>query len=338
MALAVALAFVFGYSLTSLPLLRAGMALSAVVPIALASDTISIGVMEVVDNAIMLAVPGAMEAGLDNELFWGSLSVALVVAGAVAVPGEPLAAHAREGPRGGHGQRPPPRGLPDATDCRRGGRCVRVRLGRAHRRGSLTAFPRLRRPVRRLATALALGACVIAGCGGSEASSPLDEALGYLPATAPFAVAIETDLNGGQYGSLNQLIGRFPFSGQIKQQLQRSIEGSGRVNFERDLRPILGNPFVVGGPSTRSLQGQSNEFVGAIQAKDKGKLDELIKRQKATEQGEKNGAKLYRASGGDTFAVKEDVLIVAGTRALLDRALAQREADDRLTEETSTRP
>jgi hypothetical protein len=85
-ALAVGLAFLFGYTLTSLPLLRAGLALGAVVPIALASDTLSIAVMEVVDNGIMLAVPGAMEAGLDNVLFWGALSVALVVAGAVAFP------------------------------------------------------------------------------------------------------------------------------------------------------------------------------------------------------------------------------------------------------------
>lgn len=85
-ALAVGLAFIFGYSLTSLPLLRAGMTLSAVVPVALASDTISIAIMEVVDNAIMLAIPGAMEAGLDNELFWGSLAVALVLAGTVAYP------------------------------------------------------------------------------------------------------------------------------------------------------------------------------------------------------------------------------------------------------------
>jgi protein-S-isoprenylcysteine O-methyltransferase Ste14 len=85
-ALAVTLAFLFGYTLTSWPLLRAGFAISAVVPIALATDTISIAIMEVVDNAIMLAIPGAMEAGLTNELFWGSLSVALVVAGAAAYP------------------------------------------------------------------------------------------------------------------------------------------------------------------------------------------------------------------------------------------------------------
>ena len=85
-ALAVTLAFLFGYSLTSLPLLRGGLALSAVIPIALASDTLSIAIMEVVDNAIMLAIPGAMEAGLDNTLFWGSLSVALAVAGFAAYP------------------------------------------------------------------------------------------------------------------------------------------------------------------------------------------------------------------------------------------------------------
>jgi Domain of unknown function (DUF4396) len=85
-ALAVALAFFFGYSLTSLPLLRSGLALGAVVPIALAADTVSIVVMEIVDNAVMLAVPGAMEAGLDNALFWGALAFALVVAGAIAFP------------------------------------------------------------------------------------------------------------------------------------------------------------------------------------------------------------------------------------------------------------
>ena len=84
--LAVALAFLFGYTLTSWPLLRAGFTVAAVVPIALATDTVSIAIMEVVDNAIMLLIPGAMEAGVTNELFWASLSVALVIAGAAAFP------------------------------------------------------------------------------------------------------------------------------------------------------------------------------------------------------------------------------------------------------------
>jgi hypothetical protein len=85
-ALAVTLAFFFGYTLTSLPLLRAGMALGAVIPVALAADTLSIAVMEIVDNLIMVAVPGAMEAGIGSLLFWGSLSFALAVAGVVALP------------------------------------------------------------------------------------------------------------------------------------------------------------------------------------------------------------------------------------------------------------
>jgi hypothetical protein len=85
-ALSVVLAFVFGYGLTSLPLLRSGLAVSAVVPVALASDTVSIATMEVVDNAIVLAIPGALAAGLGSLLFWGSLAFSLPVAGAFAVP------------------------------------------------------------------------------------------------------------------------------------------------------------------------------------------------------------------------------------------------------------
>ena len=85
-ALAVVLAFLFGYSFTMAPLLRTGMALGAVVKVALAADTISITIMEVVDNAIMLVIPGAMDAGLDSLLFWGSLAVALLIAGVAAFP------------------------------------------------------------------------------------------------------------------------------------------------------------------------------------------------------------------------------------------------------------
>ena len=84
--LSVVLAFVFGYGLTCLPLLRAGLALSAVIPIALASDTLSIATMEIVDNAIIVAVPGAIDAGLGQLLFWGSLAFSLAVAGAFALP------------------------------------------------------------------------------------------------------------------------------------------------------------------------------------------------------------------------------------------------------------
>lgn len=85
-ALAVGLAFLFGYAFTMLPLLRARMALGAAVKLALAADTVSIAIMELVDNAIMLAIPGAMSAHLTSPLFWASLAVALAIAAAAAFP------------------------------------------------------------------------------------------------------------------------------------------------------------------------------------------------------------------------------------------------------------
>lgn len=85
-ALSVALAFVFGYAFTLLPLLRANFAFSAALGLAFASDTISITVMEIIDNALMMTIPGAMEAGIASGLFWGSMTLSLVLAGAAAFP------------------------------------------------------------------------------------------------------------------------------------------------------------------------------------------------------------------------------------------------------------
>jgi hypothetical protein len=84
--LAIVLAFVFGYALTIRPLIASGMALSKALRLAFASDTLSITTMEIVDTAIVLLIPGAMAAGLDSALFWGSLAVSLVIAGVVAYP------------------------------------------------------------------------------------------------------------------------------------------------------------------------------------------------------------------------------------------------------------
>ena len=83
--LAVVLAFIFGYSLTLLPLLKA-VGIGAALKLALAADTASITIMEIVDNAIMVVIPGAMDAGLTSMLFWGSLAFSLAVAGLAAFP------------------------------------------------------------------------------------------------------------------------------------------------------------------------------------------------------------------------------------------------------------
>src|SRR3954447_12628099 len=85
-AASIVLAFFFGYSLTSLPLLRAGLGVRRAAPLAFASDTLSITTMEIVDTLIIVLIPGAMAAGLGDPLFWGSLAIALLIAGAFAFP------------------------------------------------------------------------------------------------------------------------------------------------------------------------------------------------------------------------------------------------------------
>jgi hypothetical protein len=85
-ALSVILAFAFGYLMTMLPLLRSGVALRTSLGLALASDTVSITIMEIVDNGVMLLIPGAMDAGLSQFHFWGSLALSLLVAGVAAFP------------------------------------------------------------------------------------------------------------------------------------------------------------------------------------------------------------------------------------------------------------
>ena len=84
--LSIVLAFIFGFSLSSLPLLRAGLSLRAALPIVLAADTLSITVMEIVDNLVILLIPGALNAHLSNILFWVSMALSLVAAFIAATP------------------------------------------------------------------------------------------------------------------------------------------------------------------------------------------------------------------------------------------------------------
>jgi Protein of unknown function (DUF3352) len=186
-----------------------------------------------------------------------------------------------------------------------------------------------------LATSACAGALALAGCGGGDSdSSALDSALGYLPKDAPFAVAIDSNLSGGQYSSLNKLVEKFPFSDEVKRQITQSIEGNG-TSFKKDIRPLLGNPVVVGGVSARAITdnaGGNDDFVLAFQVKDKDKLGSLIEKEKAKEQGERSGAKLYKTRQGDWLAVEDDVLVAAGSKSLLEGALDRRDEDDHFTQ------
>jgi Protein of unknown function (DUF3352) len=200
--------------------------------------------------------------------------------------------------------------------------------------GGYTA-PLVRRLVSALATLACASALVVVGCGGDEAGNPLDTALSYLPKDAPFAVALDSNLSDDQYKALDRIVGKFPFGDQLKTQILESIEEDG-TNFERDVRPLLGNPIVIGGTSAKSITDNADsndEFVGAVQVKDEDKLDALLKKEKAKERGERSGATLYSSGDDEWLAVEEDVVVVASSRSLLEGAVDRRDGDDHLTEE-----
>ena len=186
---------------------------------------------------------------------------------------------------------------------------------------------------------LILGTLAIAGCGsgsGSDgSSSPLDNALRYLPADTPFAVAIDTDTEGEQFRNAGDLADKFPFGDQIEEQLQDLVEE--RTGQFKQLQEALGNEFVVGSTDAETFietsGGEDTAFVGAIQAKSQEAIDKLIEGDKAEEDGEVEGAKLYKDDSGDSFAIDGDVLVVAGSKQELEDALATRDGDDSLTEE-----
>jgi Protein of unknown function (DUF3352) len=186
-----------------------------------------------------------------------------------------------------------------------------------------------------LTTALVLvtAALAAAGCGGDDSSGGgLESALAYVPAETPFAVAIETDIDGDQYRALDDILGRFPGGDAIKDRLREEIEqGEDGVSFEDDVRPLLGNPFVVAGTDPASfIQGSGDtDFVAAIQVEDQDALDSLIEKTSPEEDGEMSGATVYQ-DGDATFAVEDDMVVFASSRDLLDAALERADGDEHL--------
>jgi uncharacterized protein DUF3352 len=197
--------------------------------------------------------------------------------------------------------------------------------------------------MRRLITLAAVAACaaaIAAGCNGDESSGgALESALAYVPAETPFAVAIATDVEGDQYQSLDDMLGRFPGGNSIKQSLQQQIEqGDEGVSYEDDVRPLLGNPFVVSAtdPASFIAGGSDNDFVAAVQVEDTEALDRLVDKTNPDEQGEVAGATVYE-DDGTPFAVEDDMVVFAGSQEVLESALERADGDDSLPEDTFER-
>jgi hypothetical protein len=187
---------------------------------------------------------------------------------------------------------------------------------------------------------LASAALLAAGCNGDDDSGDaLESALAYVPADTPFAVAIDTDVEGDQIQALDDILGRFPGGDSVKQELQQQLEeGEQRLSYEDDVRPLLGNPFVVSATDPASFVGDSEEsdFVAAIQVEDTDALDGLIEKTDPQEQGEVAGATVYE-DDGTFFAVEDDMVAFGASQQLLESALERADGGDHLDVDTFER-
>jgi Protein of unknown function (DUF3352) len=180
-----------------------------------------------------------------------------------------------------------------------------------------------------------LAVAVAVGCGGDDSSGGVGSALEYVPADTPFAVAIDTDLEGDQWKALDEFVNRFPGADTIKSLIKGQIaQGVGGVDFDKDLKPLLGAPAVISATDVTSFLSDSDEsgFVAALQVSDTGKLDDLIEKTKASKRGEVAGATVYQ-SGDTFFGVADDVVVLAGSRDLLEAALKRADGGDSLSED-----
>lgn len=184
---------------------------------------------------------------------------------------------------------------------------------------------------RLLPAAIAAAALGIAGCGGDDAASPLDEALGHLPQNAGFALVASTE--EGDYENARALLDRFPFGGQAQQSLRDAFQ-RGDINFDEDVRPLLGNELVLGVADNASFVSDSADtpFVLALETEDEDKLREIAESE-LREAGESEGYDLFE--GGDQTWVGIDgaVVVLSNSRETLEDAVRTRGQDDRLSED-----
>lgn len=188
----------------------------------------------------------------------------------------------------------------------------------------------------RVLLAAAACAAALAGCSSGASEGALDNALGYLPSDAPFVVAIATDPEGDQVEAIRKIAERFPFSNQLTQGLEESLAQED-VDFEEEVKPLLGNELVIGGVDVTFANGTvstgGDRFVAALEVKDEDKLEELLSRQGVEQIGKSNGATIYEGPNGGPIAVRDSTAIAAPTREQLEAALERKDGDDHLDAE-----
>jgi hypothetical protein len=161
-------------------------------------------------------------------------------------------------------------------------------------------------------------ALIASGCGSKSSGSALDTALDYVPKGAPVVIAIDTNPDGAQWQQVDHLISKFPFGGQVKGQLKNALNARSGVNYDNDIKPLLGNDLVVAitGPSS---PGTKTPYVLAWKVKDEAAAKRLL-----------------QSRPTNLSVVKDGVVVAADSKAGLDAALKRAAGSDHMTEQDFT--
>jgi hypothetical protein len=169
-----------------------------------------------------------------------------------------------------------------------------------------------------------------AGCGSKSSGSSLGTALSYIPKNAPVVVAVDTNPDGGQWQQVDHLLGKFPFGGQVKQQFKTAFSARTNVDYDKDVKPLLGNDLVVSVISPRTPNTPTS-YVFAWKLKDEAAGRRLIQGTTA-KSGTVDGLDVYGRPPTNFAVIKDGTLVVADTMPTLRAALKRASGGDHMTE------
>ena len=180
--------------------------------------------------------------------------------------------------------------------------------------------------------ALVTAALAIAGCGSGGSGDAVEDALGFMPKDSPVVVTLATDPDEGQWQQLDKLTKKLPFSGELKQRFTQGFEDNSKLDFDKDVKPILGNELVLVVPSLEELQQSDSAVLLALKVDDEDKAESFIKKD-GTKISSHDGTDLYKESGDTYVALKEGVIVAADTEDDLKAALDRFDGNEGMTED-----
>jgi Protein of unknown function (DUF3352) len=188
--------------------------------------------------------------------------------------------------------------------------------------------------MKRLTIVLAVLAAVLiaSGCGNSGSGNATEDALSFMPKDAPVVITLDTDPDGDQWKQVNKLVSKFPFAGQIKSQVKNGFNQSSKLDFDKDLKPILGNELVFVVPTVAGLQADDTPVFGALHVDDEGKAKDFVEKD-ANKATTIDGTDVYKEQSDTYIAVKDGTILIGDTTNDIGAALKRQDGDDHMTQD-----